>query len=446
MQEPDAENDVSRKRCARIGWVLFLLPSLLLVRGLLQSDPALADEAIVRGVLFYSPTCPHCHQVITVDLPPILEAYGEQVEIIAVNTAHPGGYELYQAALQHFNVPEDRRGVPILIVGDSVLFGSLEIPQELPGVIEAYLAQGGVDWPDIPGLVEAIRSAENAATATATLPPSATTVASTIAAPTTLASSAVTPPPKTTLVITPAPNPQPVDDAVPPDPPGVAGGIRDLSKFQPEGIYARFQRDLLENSISTLVLIALMIVSLTSIRGFATPVGRSVFRPKVGRWKQWAIPGLVILGFGISIYMAYAEIGPNTAVCGPVGDCNTVQQSEYARLFGLIPIGIVGVLGYAALGLCWLIGQWGNGRARLWARLMLSAMALLGTLFSIYLTFLEPFVIGATCLWCLSSAITMALILLLSSDAGRMALAGLTSRGGRPVADHLGDTSKRDFS
>ncbi|WP_287908301.1 vitamin K epoxide reductase family protein [Chloroflexus sp.] len=30
-----------------------------------------------------------------------------------------------------------------------------------------------------------------------------------------------------------------------------------------------------------------------------------------------------------------------------------------------------------------------------------------GTLFSLYLTFLEPFVIGATCIWCLLSAITM---------------------------------------
>ena len=36
-----------------------------------------------------------------------------------------------------------------------------------------------------------------------------------------------------------------------------------------------------------------------------------------------------------------------------------------------------------------------------------------GVLFSIYLTFLEPFVIGATCAWCLSSAVIMTLLLLL---------------------------------
>ena len=36
-----------------------------------------------------------------------------------------------------------------------------------------------------------------------------------------------------------------------------------------------------------------------------------------------------------------------------------------------------------------------------------------GVLFSVCLTFLEPFVIGATCAWCLSSAVIMTLLLLL---------------------------------
>jgi uncharacterized membrane protein len=45
------------------------------------------------------------------------------------------------------------------------------------------------------------------------------------------------------------------------------------------------------------------------------------------------------------------------------------------------------------------------------SRLALFAIALGGTLFSIYLTFLEPFVIGATCVWCLGSALCMTLLL-----------------------------------
>jgi uncharacterized membrane protein len=41
-------------------------------------------------------------------------------------------------------------------------------------------------------------------------------------------------------------------------------------------------------------------------------------------------------------------------------------------------------------------------------------MAFFGVVFSIYLTYLEPFVIRAVCLWCISSAVIMALLLLLS--------------------------------
>lgn len=48
-------------------------------------------------------------------------------------------------------------------------------------------------------------------------------------------------------------------------------------------------------------------------------------------------------------------------------------------------------------------------------------------LFSIYLTFLEPFVIGATCAWCLTSAILMTALLWLSITPARRALSVLRS-------------------
>jgi hypothetical protein len=45
------------------------------------------------------------------------------------------------------------QGVPRLIVGDRFMVGSLQIPQEFPGIVEQGLASGGIDWPAIPGLV-----------------------------------------------------------------------------------------------------------------------------------------------------------------------------------------------------------------------------------------------------------------------------------------------------
>ncbi len=104
-------------------------------------------------------------------------------------------------------------------------------------------------------------------------------------------------------------------------------------------------------------------------------------------------------------YLAYAETTQVEAVCRPVGDCNTVQQSEYARLFGILPIGVLGMAGYVAIIAAGFINQQAKGKLADYAALATLGMTAFGTFFSIYLTFLEPFVIGATCAWCLSSAI-----------------------------------------
>jgi len=87
-----------------------------------------------------------------------------------------------------------------------------------------------------------------------------------------------------------------------------------------------------------------------------------------------------------------------------VGNCNTVQQSEWARVLG-VHIGVIGVVGYALVLAAWAVARFARGPLADWARVALLAGAVVGTGFSIYLTFLEPFVIGATCLWCLSSAV-----------------------------------------
>jgi Predicted membrane protein len=103
-------------------------------------------------------------------------------------------------------------------------------------------------------------------------------------------------------------------------------------------------------------------------------------------------------------YLTFIETTGAPAICGPVGDCQTVQQSEFARLSGIIPVGAVGIAGYGAI-----LAVWVAAHSKAGARMapVLPVLALIGVLVSIYLTFLEPFVIGATCLWCLTSAIIM---------------------------------------
>jgi uncharacterized membrane protein len=123
--------------------------------------------------------------------------------------------------------------------------------------------------------------------------------------------------------------------------------------------------------------------------------------------------------------LAYVETAHVDAVCGPLGDCNTVQQSEYARLFGILPIGLLGLLGYVAILISWLVGHYAKEHLARLAVISLFTMTVFGTLFSIYLTFLEPFVIGATCAWCLTSAIIMTMLMLLTVRPAKATLSGL---------------------
>jgi uncharacterized membrane protein len=134
--------------------------------------------------------------------------------------------------------------------------------------------------------------------------------------------------------------------------------------------------------------------------------------PQPPAWQDKAIPWLAVLGLAVAIYLTYIETTPDaTAICGPVGNCNAVQKSPYAMLFGVLPVAVLGALGYLFILLTWGLAHW-KARPE-WARWgypALFAAAFFGELFTIYLTYLEPFVIRAVCIWCLTSAVIMTLI------------------------------------
>ena len=120
------------------------------------------------------------------------------------------------------------------------------------------------------------------------------------------------------------------------------------------------------------------------------------------------------IGLCISIYLAYVDARHSAALCGLVGDCNAVQQSTYARLFGVLPVAYAGMVGYLLIGAAFGISRLASKTTATAAARAFFLLTLGGTLFSIYLTALEPFVIGATCAWCLSSAVITTSLLLLN--------------------------------
>lgn len=367
-----------------VSLALFVILALRMVSAQETSAGQPAPFAIVHAVIFYSPTCPHCHQVMTEVLPPLVDKYGKQFVIIGVDVTTQQGQDLYQATVDRFGLEEPRLGVPTLVVGSTVMVGDREIPTLLPGLIDSGLAAGGVDWPPVPAVRQALATQgmlgdEPSSDSAAVAPPSARL--------------------------------SPRDSASTPDTagsshpsPGETGISRLSEESEPQGPLARFRLDPVANSLAVLVLLGMVVALATSVRSVVSGTRPPLTLP------AWTIPVLAAVGMAVASYLALVEIMGSQTICGPVGNCNAVQQSHWALLFG-IPVGMLGQAGYLAMFGAWVLGALGPGRWKDSAWLALWVMALGGTGFSVWLTFLEPFVIGATCVWCLTSAVVLTLIL-----------------------------------
>jgi uncharacterized membrane protein len=348
-RRPEEDNAMKR-------WMTFVLILSAVWAGFLAVKSAMAKDAIVYAVIFYSPTCSHCSKLDREILPALQEKYGKRLVIVHLNVISAAGSKIYEKALDRFNVPENRIRVPALIVGETFLVGTVEIPEKMPGLINAALSKGGVNWPDLPGLREQF-----------------------------VAQSRIRP--------------------------------ENLSRWQ--FMTYTYKQDPLANGIAVIVLvimvlslIAAMVITLSSMKA---PKVLTIF-------PDWIIPPLAVIGLAVAGYLTYVEVSETSAVCGPVGNCNAVQSSSYAKLFDILPIAVMGMGGYLALLAIWLFQQFGPVTLKRQARLVFWGLSIFSVFFSSYLTFLEPFVIGATCALCIASAIVVTIILWTSILPARKAL------------------------
>ena len=122
---------------------LFLLVLLLAACGT-SATPA---GPVVRFTLYYSTTCPHCHEVMENYLPKVYDKYGDQVEHRYVEVGTSTNYQIMLDLQRKLGVSAENQGyVPTLVIGNQALVGGDEIPAKLEGLIDRYLAQGGVDY------------------------------------------------------------------------------------------------------------------------------------------------------------------------------------------------------------------------------------------------------------------------------------------------------------
>lgn len=114
-------------------------------------------------------------------------------------------------------------------------------------------------------------------------------------------------------------------------------------------------------------------------------------------------------GFMLAFYIRHKKLSSEKLVC-PIGsDCDAVVHSEYSRFFG-IPVELLGVLYYGLAAISYgifLAAPYLVSSSLLFAVLVITTAALL---FSLYLTFIQAFVLRQWCTWCLTSAGLCAII------------------------------------
>jgi uncharacterized membrane protein len=137
---------------------------------------------------------------------------------------------------------------------------------------------------------------------------------------------------------------------------------------------------------------------------------------------------LCAVGVGIGAYLSYVALNKNVeAFCGGVGNCHKVQNSEYSRVGG-VPVAVLGFGMYLVLFALTVARRFDARLLRRPAPSIVGtwtfAVALAGTLYSAYLTYLEVFVIRAICPWCVTSATLVTVITLVAIPDARRAPTG----------------------
>src|SRR5207248_9515184 len=125
------------------------------------------------------------------------------------------------------------------------------------------------------------------------------------------------------------------------------------------------------------------------------------------------VAALALAGIFISLYLTLYKLGIIGELSCSIGSCETVNTSKWSRFLGL-PVAAWGLLFYCGVLAIALIGTVPRFEDERVISAVLVAEAAVGVLFSAWLTYLELGVIHAICIWCVTSAVIVTVILLVS--------------------------------
>jgi uncharacterized membrane protein len=135
--------------------------------------------------------------------------------------------------------------------------------------------------------------------------------------------------------------------------------------------------------------------------------------PGLGRNLLPYLAGLAGLGLAVSLYLTLVHYSNVPLVCleGTSG-CEEVNRSIYSQVLG-VPVALLGGLTYLVM----LVALWAESQQIIKLEesvLLMFGLSLAGALYSLYLTYVELFVLGSVCSWCVISALAITAIFVLS--------------------------------
>jgi len=116
---------------------------------------------------------------------------------------------------------------------------------------------------------------------------------------------------------------------------------------------------------------------------------------------------VAIIGFIDALYLTAGYYRPAVLSCDFFQGCQAVAKSEYSAVFG-IPIALFGSLFYLTFFSSLFLGFNARNKKRFFTFIFL--MTLTGFLISMYLLYLQIYVITALCIYCLVSLATSAFL------------------------------------
>lgn len=127
---------------------------------------------------------------------------------------------------------------------------------------------------------------------------------------------------------------------------------------------------------------------------------------------DWIISiGASLIGLIDSIYLTWIKLADKTAACSNIGDCESVNNSQYSEIAG-IPIALLGAGAFLTIFLLLALEKRLPDQSTS-LRMGVFGLSLTGTLYSIYLTYLEIAVLRAICPFCVVSAISIFALLII---------------------------------